>query len=401
MPSLTTYPNYGGRFPTTAAITNALACQGVTAPHTGEPYTEAMLTGLSGGIALGYFTFAYEGFDPQVNILTRNTFNDYGWDRVTERLGLVQDVTNATKSESAEAKLVTALEEGRAPVVWADVMTLGYEGSELGEEMWMMQPVVVTSFEPDGEAVIDDRAAAPIKVPGALLGDARGKVKKLRYKLVTLDAPDTPDMRRVVREAIAECVSLYTEKPPRGSANNFGFKAFDRWIGVLRKLQAKGGWLKEFPTPRERLAALSTAFKYSLLYWEGDTQDADRALYADFLGEAAVILESDTLPEAARLFRASADMWGKLGDFLLPDRHKLLSRARSLLSERHTLFLNSGNARTERLHELDLEYQNTLASAGESALADDDAAGDLFAGIADMLEQIRDTEREAVSILAS
>lgn len=96
MPRLDNYPHYGGRFPATTAIANALASQGVQAPRTGKPYTEAMLAGLSGGIALGYFTFAYNGHDPQVNILTRNTFNDYGWDRVTERLGIVQDVVNAT-----------------------------------------------------------------------------------------------------------------------------------------------------------------------------------------------------------------------------------------------------------------------------------------------------------------
>lgn len=44
--------NFNGRHSETGSIHNALALQGVTAPHTGEPYSEAFLLGVSGGIAL-------------------------------------------------------------------------------------------------------------------------------------------------------------------------------------------------------------------------------------------------------------------------------------------------------------------------------------------------------------
>jgi len=45
------------------------AYRGMKAPHTGQPYTEAMLMGISGGIVMGYYSFAYEGSDPQARIL--------------------------------------------------------------------------------------------------------------------------------------------------------------------------------------------------------------------------------------------------------------------------------------------------------------------------------------------
>ncbi|HET6595505.1 MAG TPA: hypothetical protein VFG81_07770 [Anaerolineales bacterium] len=53
-----------GRHSETGSIHNALALQGVRAPHTGKPYSEALLLGVSGGIAFGYFTFEYKGYLP-------------------------------------------------------------------------------------------------------------------------------------------------------------------------------------------------------------------------------------------------------------------------------------------------------------------------------------------------
>jgi hypothetical protein len=47
------------------SVHNFFAARGFTAPHTGEPYSEALLLGVSGGVTFGYFTFHYEGYDPQ------------------------------------------------------------------------------------------------------------------------------------------------------------------------------------------------------------------------------------------------------------------------------------------------------------------------------------------------
>ena len=48
---------FDGRHWETGSIHNALVLQGILAPHTGKPYSEALLLGVSGGIAFGYFTF--------------------------------------------------------------------------------------------------------------------------------------------------------------------------------------------------------------------------------------------------------------------------------------------------------------------------------------------------------
>ena len=399
MPELQDYEHYGGSFPTTAAIAGALAHEGVTAPHTGRPYTEALLMGIAGGAAFGYFVFAYEGYDPQVNILTRNTFHNYGWDPLTERLRLEQDVIHSTTEAAARGKLIETLEAGRAPVLWADVFSLGYESSDLGAGMWLMQPMVVTAYEPDGEALAADRSAVPIRIPAALLDEARGKVKKEKHRLVTLEAPDEPDLAAAVRAGIRDAVELFSGKPPRGSANNFGTRAYDRWITALRKPTSKGGWTTSFPPGRPLFAGLTSAFRYALQFWEDDSRTADRELFASFLEEAAIILNDRSLGSLAAEFRAAGALWHELGGLLLPDGVPLLCEARELLTERHERFLASGNRELDRLQEVDARMEE-LRRQADSELADPDTAMQVMTAVADGLEPIRDAEAEAFAHLA-
>ena len=53
--------------------TQRQALQGVKAPHTGKSYSEALLLGVRGGIAFGYFTFEYKGYLAHVALLRRTT----------------------------------------------------------------------------------------------------------------------------------------------------------------------------------------------------------------------------------------------------------------------------------------------------------------------------------------
>src|SRR5262245_12719477 len=62
-----TDPAVPGHFPGTIPATTALRVivthAGLVAPHTGEPYSEAMLFGIAGGIGAGVFSFVYEKED--------------------------------------------------------------------------------------------------------------------------------------------------------------------------------------------------------------------------------------------------------------------------------------------------------------------------------------------------
>src|SRR5258706_10312420 len=51
---------FAGIVPATPALRTMLAHAGVRAPHTGEPFSEAMLFGIAGGIGVGVFAFHYQ-----------------------------------------------------------------------------------------------------------------------------------------------------------------------------------------------------------------------------------------------------------------------------------------------------------------------------------------------------
>ncbi len=105
MPVLADYNSFIGTHWETGSIANTLAHRGVTAPHTGQPYSEALLMGVGGGAVMGYFSFAYEGYDPQARILTRNTFDP--WDALLSRLGVVQHVQPCPRPPLASAPPLT------------------------------------------------------------------------------------------------------------------------------------------------------------------------------------------------------------------------------------------------------------------------------------------------------
>ena len=95
MPNLTNYDAFEGRHWETGTVRNALAYQGVKAPHTNAPPSEALLMGISGGAVFGYFTFDYEGYDPILSLLTRNTFDPL--DTLFERLAIPQNYHHTSK----------------------------------------------------------------------------------------------------------------------------------------------------------------------------------------------------------------------------------------------------------------------------------------------------------------
>lgn len=86
MMRLSNYQHFIGRHWGTGSVCNFYAYRGLIAPHTGQHYSEALLLGISGGIVMGYFQFAYEGYNLHVAILTRNTFDPL--DTLLNRLGV-------------------------------------------------------------------------------------------------------------------------------------------------------------------------------------------------------------------------------------------------------------------------------------------------------------------------
>jgi hypothetical protein len=400
--AMKTKTQFSGRHWETGSIHNAFAVQGVKAPHTGQPYSEALLLGISGGIAFGYFTFEYKGYLPHVALLTRNTFNPFS--TILERLGIAQDIQQTNKAETAEKNLRDTLESGLNPIVWADQFSLPYNCLPSNEPMWGMMPILAVEAD-DQSVTVADRSRQPLHVSMADLTTARGRVKEDKYRLMTLDAPQTTKLAGAVHKGICQAISLFTEEPPRGARHNFGFAAYEKLAEMLVNTRNKQSWERFFaPGIRMYHALAGSPVQPGAYQWVniwGSAVGADRGLYADFLLEAAQILKKPTLKESAAKFRESHKMWLAFADALLPDDIPLLGESKRLIKKKHDLFINQGEAALPEIKQINSHLNELLSQSENDFPLSNAQAADLRANLRDILLKISTVERQAVDLLQS
>jgi len=397
-----TKTQFNGRHWETGSIHNALAMQEIKAPHTGKPYSEALLLGISGGIAFGYFTFEYKGYLPHVALLTRNTFNPFS--TILERLGIAQDIRQTSKVDTAEKNLQETLESGLYPILWADQFSLLYNCLAPSEAMWGMLPIL--AVETDGKSVtIADRSSQPLHLSLADLTKARGRVKEDRYRLMTLDTPQTTKLAGAVHKGIYQAISLFTEEPPRGARDNFGFAAYAKLAEMLVNTRNKQSWERVFaPGIRMYHALAGSPAQPGTYQWVntwGSADGAERGLYADFLLEAAQILKKPSLKESAEKFRESHKLWLAFADALLPDDIPLLGESKKLIRKKYDLFINKGEAALPERKQINSRLTELLSQSESDFPLSHAQAADLRANLRDILLKISAEERQAIDHLQS
>jgi hypothetical protein len=148
-------------------------------------------------------------------------------------------------------------------------------------------------------------------------------------------------------------------------------------------------------------AGLASAFEFAFLFGKGLEQDAERGLYADFLGEAATLLGQPGLDEAAAKYRAAAQLWRELPALLLPDEVAPLGETRALMQRKHRLFIEQGGASLAEIRDI----YNRLAAIRRDMIAGFPLSNAEVTAhrerLAAHILRIRDAEQEAVTALAS
>lgn len=397
MPALTNFTQFSGIHWATGYLTNALGYLDARAPHTNRPPSEALIMGISGGICAGYFVFEYEGWDPHMHFLTRYLFTSEPVSAY-ERLGIVMDTRTTTDGMKGMANVVNALAEGKPAIVWADETRLSYNAQSPSDDYYNVMPLLVIACDmASGEVITADRARVPLTTSVHEMIEARGKLKKLRHQTVTISPPDYAKLAKAVSAGITDCLNLYSGKSPVGSAANFGISAFDKWAGMLVNRKDKRGWPTMFPPGRKLYNGLLTGYQYIEAYYTGG--HGARGMYADFLDEAATILENDRLRHAAAAFRACVPHWAALTTALLPDEISLLAETRRLIQSRHDDFIAGGNSTLEAR----LQAGDRLTKLREQAVQDfpltQAQAEAFYAGIRERVLAVRDAEKAAVDAL--
>ena len=400
MANLADYAQFNGRHWETGSVHNVLAYQGNEIPETGQPISEAMLMGISGGAAFGYFIFEYKGLDPFVSLLSRNTFDPL--DTLLERLAIPQDLFHTADPKKGLHNLIDVLEGGRPAIVWADVFGLPYNALSYDEQNWAMFPIVVHGYV-DGEIRIADRSSRSLQITDAQLAAARARVKKNKYRVLALGAPDLSKLPTAIQKGIWQCIALYTEAPPKGGRDNFGFAAYEKWAKMLTNSRNKQGW-ERMLAPGSRMYAALAGFGYQpgAFGWARtfpSNQVDDRNLYADFLDEAALILRKPGLKGASEQFRASSEAWLNLSEALLPDDVPLLKEAKELLLLKRDLFVEQGESGRDEMLEAEARLSEIFSLAAADFPMSEQEVASMREGLAEHVMNISKIEREAIELL--
>jgi hypothetical protein len=391
----------GGTHPDTASIANVLANLGVTAPHTGEPLTEAMALGAGGGLGAGYILWEFEAHHTRVVVLGfRNQWQypDRWAAKVIDRLGLDAEMRHTGGARTAATELDAALDQGDPAIVWVDLQLMGYWGLPAFMEGRGGYPVVVHGA--DGDRVrIDDRNLAPLSVPRSALDAARSRVGSYRHRLIRIAGAgpartlDGDRLRAAVLDGIADCAE-HLAKP----SDSFSLPAWRKWSRLLTDTRNAKAWPRVFADPTGLVGALIST--YEGVEPIGTNGGNLRTLHAEFLDEAAGLLDRPDLAKIAGAFRDVAAAWHELAEAALPIAEPDLAAIRGLLAELHASVIGEGDAgagdaaaAATRLWELRGKYRLT-------APFDADARIELFRDLGGRLGVIYDAETAAVADLA-
>ncbi|VAW30967.1 hypothetical protein MNBD_CHLOROFLEXI01-298, partial [hydrothermal vent metagenome] len=242
-----------------------------------------------------------------------------------------------------------------------------------------------------------DRAPLPLTISTEALHTARARVKKDKFRVLTLEPPVPDKLPTAVQAGIWDCIKLYTEKPPKGSKNNFGLAAYHHWVKLLTKPKTRLSWAREFPAGRKMLAGLMGVFNDINHF--GKVGYAERDMYANFLDEASLILEKPALQEAAVHFRQSAKAWETFSQALLPSDVPMLGEVAQNLRQQQELWLNKGSEAAAEIIQLK-EQEKTLLTLAETEFPLDEKGTEAFRiNMVEHILRIHDIEETAVSTL--
>ncbi len=374
---------FAGRHYETGTIANWLTASG-------HECSEAMAFGASGGAAFGYFVFEYKGHLPHVALLTRNTFAPF--ERALDNLGVRRKQMETTNAKKGEENLRRELDFGHPVVIWADAFGASWNLLPQGQ-MWLMQPMLVVGHEADGFWVVDQSQRAFL-VSADELNALRGKVKKDRFRIMVLEGVE-PDAAGVAN-ALETCRALFLDKPPAGSAKNFGLTGMEHFAQMLRDDNTADGWGKKFAGGERFVHAVAGSAGQPGLYdwiarWGTDSA-ADRRTFAAFLRESGE--GSEAVIDG---FEKSAKLWAGLAEAALPDSVAEFAEIKKLRTQRDKLRWSDPLGSIEERKEIG-EQLKDLLKACESLDLDTHA---MRHAMAERVDEIRAVEGDAIQALAA
>ena len=208
-----------------------------------------------------------------------------------------------------------------------------------------------------------------------MLDAARGRVGSYRNRLCVIE-PDRDELPvSLLRDAVRAGLADAADHLASGS-DSFGLEAWRKWARMMTGSAAKA-WPRVFESGRGLTEALLST--YEGIQPVGSDGGHLRDLYADFLEEAAALLEEPALSAHAVAWREAAARWRALADLALPE-----GRLRELLAEMHGTVVEGGDASAAAAELWELRRSEAPVDPGE-----------LFPAMGSHLEEIYSAEMAA------
>lgn len=372
----------GGIFPNTASLRNVLANQG-------NLLSEALLLGVGGGLGAGYILWEFKALESANLVQGFNNRWNYPAERMTvlcQRLGITPVIHETAGVKAAASHLQAALDAGQTPIAWVDKGHLPYHG--LPERLQGYCGWIVGVHGRSAEGVlVDDLGDALYTVPDDRFAAGRARIGSYKNRLLIAGAPPSLDLPAAVRAGIQDHIDHLSL-----DSDSFSLPVYAKWARMLTDTRNKKGWPVAFKTRVGLYAALVST--YEGIVHDGTDGAGLRALYADFLDEAAAILGLPALKDAAQSYRQAAACWRAFADAALPA--VLFGETRALMQQRDAA------RRQNRLSDVVAigDRLESLAQTANRAFPLDEAATlQHFAAMQAALESVHAAEVSALAAL--
>jgi hypothetical protein len=343
------FDGFGGMHWESAALAHALAWEGVTAPRTHRPLSEAMCFGIAGGIAAGYaLAPAGRRGNGAVSVIGRYRAVSTGpefIERALRRLGARPTVRETSGVRAAGAHLERALGSGHPVFVWcAPPRMFGATwAGTFGGYVLLVHGIDRLRRT----ALISDRARGSLAMPLAELARLRGRVRAHRRRLLTFTAPARLG-RTALRRAIVRGIRAGAGDMLRPRPQAHGLPGLIEWSRLIANPANRRGWPRLFRGGRLFLALRDV---YDGVETAGTGGGLYRPLYSEFLKEAARETGRTKLLALARTYVSLGQRWTELARTALPNRVAPLRQARALLVGRARLIERGGAVLPARMDE--------------------------------------------------
>ncbi len=381
----------------TGAVRGILDFYNIVSPHSGEPYTEALLMGIGGGLGAEYATWAFKGIDDSrprkyqlylryhhvKNYLEKN--EDALLRKITTRIAVPLTKNETTSRERADQFLRESLQTGKPVItqlsIWHSLSSRQEVNDRFHQNPDFYPPLLYDEFvsflpyfslpyswisghlatvygidEDNNQVYLTDFSNQPHTITIPQLTDSRSIIKGWKNAAYTIGFPkNVPDLNKAIRLGINDCISSLLHDKAVVSGAHLRVEA---WLAMAKSIgdfQSKRGWLTLFNEPWQLFDTLCRLHAQIAFY--NSDGGALRSSYADFLEEASNIINKPDLRTIAQQFSDIGIMWDEIGTTALHDNIPELLDARQAALEWHNTFKVHGSSALKTLEVLGRRIQ--------------------------------------------